>query len=353
VAVRRVIGVLVAFVLVGACQGGGRSSAPKTSSGLSDSALASPACDGSGTGVAPGETTLTMTSGGMQRTYIRHVPPEYRFGTPIPLVIDFHGASEGAQVHVANSALGRYGDGQGFVTITPQGLGTGLDSYWDTAFHGRIDSVDVRFVGDLLDEAERTLCIDERRVFAAGYSNGAFLVSAIACVYADRFAAVAPVAGVRDYEGCPPSRAVPMVVFHGTADRWVAFDGGLGPDALALPPDRSGRTIGEKAGFAKDEPPIPTVVAAWAERNRCPDQPSEHRVASDVTLVRYRCPRGADVDFYRIEGGGHTWPGSEFSKQIEAAVGPTTFSISADEVMWKFFRAHPLQTADRPTRRSS
>ena len=69
--------------------------------------------------------------------------------------------------------------------------------------------------------------------------------------------------------------------------------------------------------------------------------------------MRYRCPRGADVDFYRIEGGGHTWPGSEFSKQIEAAVGPTTFSISADEVMWKFFRAHPLQTADRPTRRSS
>ena len=69
--------------------------------------------------------------------------------------------------------------------------------------------------------------------------------------------------------------------------------------------------------------------------------------------MRYRCPRGADVDFYRIEGGGHTWPGSEFSKQIEAAVGPTTFSISADEVMWKFFSAHPLPTADRPTRRSS
>ena len=288
-----------------------------------------------------------MTSGGMERTYIRHVPPGYRSGTPIPLVIDFHGASEGAQVHVTNSALGRYGDAQDFVTITPQGLGTGLDSYWDTAFHDRIDSVDVRFVGDLLDEAERTLCIDERRVFAAGYSNGAFLVSAIACAYADRFAAVAAVAGVRDYVRCPPARAVPMVVFHGTADRWVAFDGGLGPDALALPPDRSGRTIGEKTGFAKDEPPIATTVAAWAERNRCPDRPSEHRVASDVTLVSYRCPRGADVDFYRIEGGGHTWPGSEFSKQIEAAVGPTTFSISADNVMWTFFRAHPLPTADR------
>src|SRR5438132_5759568 len=129
VAVRRIVGMLVAVVLVGACQGGGRSSTPKRSGGSSDSAVASPACDGSGTAIAPGETTLTMTSGGMQRTYIRHVPPAYRSGTPIPIVIDFHGAAEGAQVHVTNSALGRYGDAQGFATITPQGLGTGLDSY--------------------------------------------------------------------------------------------------------------------------------------------------------------------------------------------------------------------------------
>jgi polyhydroxybutyrate depolymerase len=220
-------------------------------------------------------------------------------------------------------------------------MGTGLDSYWDTAFDGEIDSVDIRFVGDLLDEVERTLCIDERRVFATGYSNGAFLASAIACVYADRFAAVAPVAGIRDHQGCDPSRAVPMVVFHGTADEWVAFDGGLGPDALALPPDSSGRTIGEQTGIEAEGPSIPTIVAAWATRNECREQPSERDVAPDVTLVSYACPANADIDFYRIDGGGHTWPGSEFSKQIEAVVGPTTFSISASEVMWEFFESHP------------
>jgi polyhydroxybutyrate depolymerase len=289
--------------------------------------------------------TLTMTSGGAPRTYIRHVPPGYRPGRPMPLVLDFHGSAEAAQVHVGNSALGPFGDTQGFVTITPQGLENGLDSYWDTAFHGRIDSVDIRYVGDLLDEAERALCIDERRVFATGYSNGAFLVSAIACVYADRFAAVAPVAGVRDLTGCHPSRPVPTVVFHGTADRWVAFNGGIGPDALALPPDRSGRTIAEKAGF-NERRSIPTVVAAWAKRNRCQDHSLQRRVASDVTLVRFTCPNGADIDFYRIEGGGHTWPGSKFSQQLASLLGPTTFSISADEIMWKFFEAHPLPELD-------
>jgi polyhydroxybutyrate depolymerase len=64
-------------------------------------------------------------------------------------------------------------------------------------------------------------------------------------------------------------------------------------------------------------------------------------LASDVTLVRYRCPKHADVQLYRIAGGGHTWPGSEFSRQIESMLGPTTFSINANDVMWEFFQAHP------------
>ena len=65
-------------------------------------------------------------------------------------------------------------------------------------------------------------------------------------------------------------------------------------------------------------------------------------MAADVTLVSYTCPNGADVMFYRVEGGGHTWPGSEFSKTIAGVVGVTTSSISANELMWKFFTEHPL-----------
>ena len=77
------------------------------------------------------------------------------------------------------------------------------------------------------------------------------------------------------------------------------------------------------------------------ERNHCAGKPKETNVASDVTLVSYRCPKHADVELYRITGGGHTWPGSEFSRQVESILGPTTFSINANEVMWKFFEAHP------------
>jgi len=62
--------------------------------------------------------------------YIRHVPPAHDGETPIPLVVDFHGYSEGAQIHAQHSALGPFGDQEEFVTVTPQGLGE--IPRWDT-----------------------------------------------------------------------------------------------------------------------------------------------------------------------------------------------------------------------------
>jgi polyhydroxybutyrate depolymerase len=197
-------------------------------------------------------------------------------------------------------------DANGFVVIYPQGLGS--PAAWNTA----LGSADLAYIGHVLDRVEDDLCLDRRRVFAAGLSMGAFMSSSIACQFAERFAAVALVAGIRNPTGCAPSRAVPAVTFHGTADTWVSFA------------------------------PTPDITAAWAARNNCSPTPSEVRVASDVNLVRYLCPRGAEVGLYRVEGGGHAWPGSEFSRAIESAVGFTTFSIHASDIIWDFFIHHPM-----------
>ncbi|MBF6175318.1 hypothetical protein [Nocardia blacklockiae] len=48
------------------------------------------------------------------------------------------------------------------------------------------------------------------------------------------------------------------------------------------------------------------------------------------------------MEFYAILGGGHTWPGTASSASPEPLVGTTTASISANRIMWDFFRAHPL-----------
>jgi polyhydroxybutyrate depolymerase len=303
--------------------------------------------------VQPGDERVTTTSGGSERWYLRHVPDAHDGTTPVPLVVDIHGYSEGAQVHVSMSGLSAFGDDHGFVTVTPQGRGQ--VPLWDSTLGGE----DMAFVGDLLDEAEEKLCIDTNRIYVTGLSNGAFMTSAVACQYADRVAAVAPVAGIREIDGCDPARPVPVVAFHGTADRFLAFDGGPGPAVAELPaPDGSDRSLadlqaeGEVGGEgdrsvtgadpAPGDPSVPEIVATWADRNGCDGEPESEGVADDVRIDRYSCPPSANAELYRILEGGHTWPGSEFSASIESIVGKTTMSISANEVMWDFFEAHPL-----------
>ena len=78
------------------------------------------------------------------------------------------------------SELGAFGDQHGFVTITPQGLGP--IPRWETA----VGSKDVKFIGDLLDQVEKTVCVDTARVFVTGLSNGAMMTSVVACALANQ-----------------------------------------------------------------------------------------------------------------------------------------------------------------------
>jgi polyhydroxybutyrate depolymerase len=339
---------LVVLVLASCSSSGDDGGAQRTSSSTAEPAAAAKASKGCNatTKVVPGEEKVTTTSGGTERWYFRHVPPSYDPTKPMPVVLDLHGYAEGAAVHVKMSDLGTYGDQQGFVTITPQG--GGAVARWDTA----LDSPDLDFIGNLLEEVDDTLCVDTDRIFVTGLSNGAFLTSAVACRYADRIAAAAPVAGIRDIDGCDPSRPVPVVAFHGTADSFVSYNGGYGSSVANLPsPDGSGKRIGQGAATATTTtapgtpkpPTIEEITADWAKRNGCSAKKTEKKVASDVTLLAWSCPKGDEAELYRVEGGGHSWPGSAFSKQVASVVGRTTSSISADEIMWKFFQEHPLR----------
>lgn len=298
--------------------------------------------------VAPGESEIHLDAGGADRWYLRHVPTGYT-GAAMPLVIDIHGYAEGATFHSQVSGLGAYGDSHGFITITPNGQGTPV--HWDA----NIGSGDVNLIGTILDQAESQLCVDTNRVYVAGFSNGAFMSSAVACQYSDRVAAVAPVAGMRDIPGCTFTRPVPVVTFHGTADEFVRYQGGMGSGAAKLPaPDGSGRTLGELGADSAANAAIvpgsmdekmPDITTAWATRNGCQATPTESKVTNDVTLVAFPCPTGHEVQLYRVTDGGHAWPGSAGSAAIGAVTGRTTMTINATQLIWDFFAAHSLQPA--------
>jgi polyhydroxybutyrate depolymerase len=240
---------------------------------------------------APGDQEIHTTIDGQDRWFIRHVPTGYTGTSAMPLVVDIHGYGEGARLHAQISDLSTYGDQKGFVTITPQGQGDPV--HWDTT----LGSSDLAFIKSAIDQTKDELCIDPSRVFATGYSNGAFMTSSLACQYSDQIAAVAPVAGMRDVPGCKFKRPVPAIAFHGTEDQFVEYQGGLGPGAAALTaPDGSGRTLGEldpndpvnqaiMPGSIDEK--MPDITRAWAKRDGCETTPAETKVADDVTHVTF------------------------------------------------------------------
>lgn len=263
---------------------------------------------------------------------------------PHPVVFDLHAYQEPGAVQVVLSGLGTYGRTQGFTTVTPWITGQPVPLW-----HSVPGSPDLAWFGALLSHLETVSCVDEHRVFVTGYSNGAFFTSLIACRYASRVAAVAAVSGIQAESPCRASRPVPVVAFHGTADPLVHYDGSPSKVASSLPaPDGTGtittteaKLFGTRGIFTKG-PPIPAEAAAWATRNGCSSSVTTTRIAPDVTRLAWACPARAAVELYRIRGGGHTWPGSADSAALSTLLGRTTYSISADATMWRFFRAHPL-----------
>jgi polyhydroxybutyrate depolymerase len=324
----------VVVVAAGCSSGDEETTAESTTTTAAATTATVPSCT---LAPAPGENRVELSSGGLDRWYLLRVPPGETPEAGWPVVYDFHGFSEGATIHAVASQLGQFGDGAGFVTVTPHG--TGDPVFWNaTAAPGIVD--DVGFVGDLLADVASRVCVDSQRIFATGLSNGAFMVSRLACDYADTFAAVAPVAGINLMEGsCDPARPVPVIAFHGTDDTFVAYDGTVGESAGTLGFSSDSAQALSRLKFA----PVPEAASGWAARNGCRSGPTDERLASDVVARRWGdCTDGADVELITIEGGGHTWPGSQFFQTVAQIVGRTTTSIDANELMWAFFQKHPL-----------
>jgi polyhydroxybutyrate depolymerase len=317
--------------VAGAASAGAASSVPaRASSGCS---LRVPA--------VAGDTTPLLKAGGENGGYVQEIPPSYDGRHPLPVVIDLHGLNEAAPLQAGLTQLGAYGAMEGFITITPESAAP--VPLWVTSPR----STDMAFIGGLLQRIDTTLCIDRNRVFVTGYSNGAFMASAIGCVYADQVAAIAPVAGLTNPKGCHPSRPIPVVAFHGTADQEVAYSGGLGPLGKKLAdPFGHHQSISVALGTGAPQPngpSLPAIAAAWANRNGCNPTPQSRAVTHDTTLIAYTCANHATVELYRIAGGGHAWPGSSLTPSSTGTPGQSGLSISADQIMWQFFVAHPLR----------
>ncbi len=265
------------------------------------------------TGLAPGDATLHLDFGGMTRTYKVHVPPSYDGSVPVPLVLNFHGYTSTADQEIALTHMNDQSDTSGFIVVYPEGV---LNSWNAGVCCGTAASMDLDDVGlarAIVSAMESRACVDPHRVYATGMSNGGFLSHRIGCEAADLFAAIAPVAGVLGIPDadCTPSRPVPVMDFHGTADPIVPWGGSAG------------------LGF----PSVPDTIAGWARRDGCTGTPHTTFDHGDTHCETYdACDGGVEVTLCTVEGGGHWWPGGILTHN----------GIDATSAMWDFFTRYRL-----------
>ena len=273
----------------------------------------------------PGDSTRFLSHGGMERSYILHVPVNYDPSRPTALVLAFHGLGLNAEEMIRISGFSEQADTTGFIVVYPNG--TGETSSWNGGHccgEAAINNVDdVGFVRALIEELSASIDIDPDRIYATGFSNGAILTYRLACELSDLLAAVSPVSATPaelDMQACAPDRPVPLIHFHGTADDPNPYYGGELPSGFYFLP------VGDTMQF-------------WVANNGCPTQP-QTTVSGSITHDVYApCDSGSAVELYTITGGKHAWPGGE---AVNQAMGEPNMEISATALMWEFFLSHPM-----------
>lgn len=293
-----------------------------------------------GTGGSP--TTVTVTVGGIGRTYVTQAPTGTAAGTPLPLVLVFHPYAHQADQFLARTHLAEKGQTAGFVVAAPQGIGA--IPVWNVV-QDPTRADDVSFVGAVLDHIGAHSCIDLGRVYAAGMELGGQLVTTLSCELSDRIAAAAVVAGAYNPDACSNGRPVPVVSFHGTDDGFQRYSGGLGPASFNFPRDPENASL----LAAVDIPAAVDAAAAWAARNGCSGTPAQTFDPLDEASPDYEpggaarlshsCPDQASVTLYSLVGGGHVWPPGIDESAQPAVYGASNAAVNANDVMWELFSA--------------
>lgn len=280
-------------------------------------------------GMTEGETLHTLAHNGAERSYILHTPPGLDSSVPAPLVFMLHGGGGNAENAVRMSEMDAVAEEHGFLVVYPNGSGRFEDNLftWNAGsccgFAQENNADDVGFIRAIAEDLQNSAAIDPKRIYAAGMSNGAMLSYRLACEASDLFAAVAPVAGTLNFSPCQPSQPVAVIHFHGAADEHVPFDGGRGAESAS------------GADFVSVQDSLDFRIAF----NGCDSQPQTNSFEDVQHQVWGGCADSSSVELYTIIGGKHAWPGSP--RPGWAGGDAPTQSISASNLMWEFFAAHP------------
>jgi polyhydroxybutyrate depolymerase len=154
-------------------------------------------------------------------------------------------------------------------------------------------------------------------------SNGGFMSYYLSCRLSDRIAAIASVTGTMVVglpETCDATHPTPVMQIHGTSDGIVPYEGSIIFESIEDVVDYwvSFNNCNPVAEFTE----VPDIVTS----DNCT---VEHYVYSDGDA-------GTTVEFYKVLGGDHSWPGAIINLNV------TNMDFNASKEIWRFFRQYKL-----------
>ncbi len=283
-----------------------------------------------------GEHTLYM--GSDARTYILHTPATHAGHCPLVLVL--HGGGGAAQTMHDLTGFDRVADANGFVVAYPQGLGKVWNDGGSDLTEGKHPRDDVAFMRELVKDVGRQIPIDEKQVFACGFSNGGCLAARLVLEAHDLVCAVAMVSSglyERVATSHPNPNPAPVLFIEGVNDPCYLYNGGMSKG-----PNFGGMFRGTEHGRILS---TEDAIAFWCKVNGCGDKPEIAKVPhvtadnTSTTYKRWAGKQGNDVVAYIVDGGGHCWPGGAQYFPVNV-IGKTTYDFSASQAIWRFFQRH-------------
>lgn len=288
---------------------------------------------GANNGLQPGDTKRSIMVDGLERTYIVHLPRQYKQGNPYPLIFVLHGGTANAENAMRMSQMDPKADKEGFIAVYPNGTGKMKDKmlHWNDGSQrsgSDADNVDdVNFFRQLIARLENDHTIDPRRIYATGLSNGAIMTYRLGCQLSDKLAAIAPVSGALNYNQSLPTNPLSVIIFHGTADKYILYNGGVGKAS---------------GGQTRNDQSVAYAVNFWVKHNGCNTTPAKETSGSIVKEQYTGGKVNTEVVLYTVNGGGHAWPGG-IPGIRNGNVDTPTQEISATDLMWEFFKKHPKE----------
>jgi len=270
---------------------------------------------------ARAETTHIVTNQGVREAIVLRS----RQG-PAPTVVVLHGALGTAERTARTSGFAEAAAAHGFTAVFPQGI----KRQWNDGREAHAAGVDdVGFLHDLVGSLVGRGVTDPAHVYIAGISNGGMMTFRMLCEASQLFAGAATIIAnmpARIGARCLLRKPVPVVMFNGTADPLVPYEGGgvgfIGARGQVWAAEETAEFMAD-ANACEAARALPLPVNSWGEQVR-------------VTRIEWtHCRTGRGVALYRFDGGGHQVPGRR--QFLPLFLGPGYRGLRAADEAFAFF----------------